>query len=91
MEKTRHAIIDIGSNSIRYLGKAPEKAAVQDLAAELQFAMLGDFGKNSAPSAAATADPQELCAQFAACGIVPPEELIELQQRFAAAKAVLKL
>ena len=72
-------------------GKAPEKAAVQDLAAELQFAMLGDFGKNSAPSAAATADPQELCAQFAACGIVPPEELIELQQRFAAAKAVLKL
>jgi len=34
MEKTRHAIIDIGSNSIRYLGKAPEKRLITTRLAE---------------------------------------------------------
>ncbi len=72
-------------------GKAPEKDAVADLAAELQSAMLGDFGKNGTSASVRCADPQELCAQFAACGIVPPEELSGLQKRFARAKAVLKL
>ena len=72
-------------------GKAPEKSAAPDLAAELQSAMLGDFGKSSRESSASAADPQELCAEFAACGIVPPAELAVLQKRFAEAKAVLKL
>jgi hypothetical protein len=72
-------------------GKAPEKDAVLDLAAELQSAMLGDFGKSSSSAPSLCADPQELCAQFAACGIVPAEELSGLQKRFAEAKAILKL
>lgn len=72
-------------------GKAPEKSAAPDLAAELQSAMLGDFGKSSRESSASAADPQELCTEFAACGIVPPAELAVLQKRFAEAKAVLKL
>ncbi len=61
---------------------------VVDLAAELQSAMLGDFGKSSS-HAAENSDPHQLCAEFAACGIVPPAELTEFQKRFAAAKAVI--
>jgi hypothetical protein len=52
---------------------------------------LGDFGKSSSSAPSLCADPQELCAQFAACGIVPAEELSGLQKRFAEAKAILKL
>ncbi|MBE6376240.1 MAG: DUF349 domain-containing protein [Lentisphaerae bacterium] len=58
-----------------------------DLAAELQFAMLGDFGKEN--SRRQPHDPHKLCAEFAACGIVPVSELQEFQRRFAAAKAVI--
>jgi len=50
--------------------------------------MLGDFGKSSSTSSKA-ADPQKLCADFAASGIVPPAELTKLQERFAAAKAII--
>lgn len=69
-------------------GKAPAEAETIDLAAELQFAMLGNFGKaekNPVPAS----DPHKLCAEFAAGGIVPPAELQEFQNRFAAAKAII--
>lgn len=69
-------------------GTAPAENAVIDLAAELQSAMLGDFGKGTA-SAKPAADPQKLCAEFAAAGIVPAIELQEFQRRFAAAKAII--
>ncbi len=69
-------------------GKKSSSEPVIDLAAELQFAMLGDFGKSSKESAG-NSDPHQLCADFAACGIVPPAELTEFQKRFAAAKAVI--
>ena len=69
-------------------GTAPAENAVVDLAAELQNAMLGDFGKgSSAPRQ--TSDPQKLCAEFAACGIVPTAELAEFQKRFNAAKKII--
>lgn len=61
---------------------------VIDLAAELQFAMLGDFGKSSSETRSAV-DPQKLCAEFSACGIVPPAELKEFQERFDKAKAII--
>ena len=69
-------------------GTAPSENAVIDLAAELQNAMLGDFGKNSSADKK-VADPQKLCADFAAAGIVPAAELGEFQRRFAAAKAMI--
>lgn len=69
-------------------GNTPAENDVIDLAAELQSAMLGDFGKSSSTSSKA-ADPQKLCADFAASGIVPPAELTKLQERFAAAKAII--
>ena len=64
-----------------------ESAETFDLAAELQSAMLGDFGKGSGTAKAA--DPQKLCAEFAACGIVPAKELAEFQERFNAAKKII--
>ncbi|MBE6380069.1 MAG: DUF349 domain-containing protein, partial [Lentisphaerae bacterium] len=69
-------------------GKAPESEKSVDLAAELQFAMLGNFGKAENDSAPAS-DPNKLCAEFAASGLVPPAELQEFQNRFAAAKAII--
>ena len=69
-------------------GTAPAENDVLDLAAELQNAMLGDFGKNSAKDKKVT-DPQKLCADFAAAGIVPVTELEEFQRRFATAKSMI--
>lgn len=59
-----------------------------DLAAELQNAMLGNFGKGNGSSSPA-ADPQRLCAEFAYCGIVPAAELEEFLRRYTAAKAII--
>ncbi len=69
-------------------GMKPAEDSIIDLAAELQNAMLGDFGKGGAAEKKA-ADPQKLCADFAAAGIVPAAELEEFQRRFAAAKAII--
>ena len=69
-------------------GTKPAEDSVIDLAMELQNAMLGDFGKGAAAEKKA-ADPQKLCAEFAAAGIVPAAELEEFQRRFAAAKAMI--
>jgi len=60
-----------------------------DLAAELQAAMLGNFGKSEDNSRSRSADPRQLCSAFAASGIVPPDELEEFQKRFNAAKSVV--
>jgi len=68
-------------------GNTAAAEPVLDLAAELQNAMLGDFGKSGRENAAA--DPRKLCAEFASCGIVPPAELEEFQRRFASARAVI--
>ena len=62
---------------------------VIDLAAELQAAMLGNFGKSEDNSRSRSADPRQLCSAFAASGIVPPDELEEFQKRFNAAKSVV--
>lgn len=69
-------------------GTKPAEDSVIDLAMELQNAMLGDFGKGAAAEKKA-ADPQKLCAEFAAAGIVPAAELEEFQRRFTAAKAMI--
>ena len=69
-------------------GTGKSEAPVLDLAQELQAAMLGNFGKG-ARDERASADPHRLCAEFAAAGVVPPEELRAFQERFAAAKAVV--
>ncbi|MCI5778616.1 MAG: DUF349 domain-containing protein [Lentisphaeria bacterium] len=68
------------------IGK-PDAAA--DLAQELQFAMLGNFGKDGGVAPAGSADPHRLCAEFAAAGVVMPEELAEFQARLNAAKTIL--
>ena len=70
--------------------KSGEKSGEVDLAAELRSAMLGDFGKGgAADDAPGAADPHRLASEFAAAGIVPPDELAEFQRRFAAAKAIV--
>ena len=69
-------------------GNSGTENKATDLAAELQFAMLGDFGKESNRNQTEN-DPHKLCAEFAASGIVPAAELQEFQRRFAAAKAII--
>lgn len=62
---------------------------VVSLAMELEAAMMGNFGKSSAKSSAPVEDPKVLIADFAACGIVPSEELAKLQARVDAALKVI--
>lgn len=69
-------------------GKSSADSATSDLAAELQFAMLGDFGKSRSEVSKAV-DPHKLCAEFAAAGLVPAEELQNFQKRFTEAKMVI--
>lgn len=71
-------------------GNGKKADAPVDLASELQAAMLGNFGKSSpAANSPAKRDPRQLCAAFAACGVIPADELSELQQRFNAAKKIV--
>ena len=62
---------------------------VMSLAMELEAAMMGNFGKSSAKSSAAVEDPKVLIADFAACGIVPAEQLAQLQGRVDAAAEII--
>jgi hypothetical protein len=72
------------------LSGSSSDTGIVDLAAELRSAMLGDFGKGSGNDRAShSADPQKLCMEFAAAGIVMPTELEKFQQRFAKAKAIV--
>ncbi len=59
------------------------------LAEELQFAMMGNFGKSADRSAEKSSDPKRLLADFAGCGLIPAESLVELQQRIDAAAAII--
>lgn len=70
-------------------GTSTAEPETLDLAQELQFAMLGNFGKSGAADSGKTADPHRLCSDFAACGIVPAAELQEFQTRFNAAKNII--
>lgn len=70
-------------------GTSSNEPETLDLAQELQFAMLGNFGKSGAAASAKAADPHRLCSDFAACGIVPAAELQEFQNRFNAAKNII--
>ena len=65
------------------------KDDVLSLAMELETAMMGNFGKSSGKSSKPAEDPQALLADFAACGIVPSEELAKLQARVDAALKVI--
>lgn len=70
-------------------GSGSTASAPVDLAQELQFAMLGNFGKSAADTATKAADPHQLCSEFANAGIVPAAELDAFQKRFNAAKEII--
>lgn len=70
-------------------GCGKQENAPLDLAQELQFAMLGNFGKNDNVSSGKAVDPQQLCADFANAGIVPADELTAFQKRFNTAKEIV--
>lgn len=70
-------------------GSENEKSSPLDLAQELQFAMLGNFGKSASETSARATDPQQLCSEFANSGIVPQQELNEFLTRFNAAKSII--
>lgn len=70
-------------------GSSKNEPAETDLAQELQFAMLGNFGKSAADSPAKSIDPHRLCSEFANAGIVPVAELDVFIARFNAAKEII--
>ena len=70
-------------------GNGKKDDAPVDLASELEAAMLGNFGKSPDVNSSVKRDPRQLCAAFAAAGVIPAGELAELQQRFNAAKKIV--
>ena len=69
--------------------KTSDTEAELSLAEELQFAMMGNFGKSADRAAEKSSDPKRLLADFAGSGLIPSEKLIELQQRIDAAAAII--